>query len=61
MTARVSEVVCLATAEALDAALAEKGIEPGHVIAVIFKPGMAVGVPQPDEFRVLYWTREGGE
>jgi len=56
--AKVREVVCLATAEALDAAVAEHGVDLEKVLAVIFKPGMAVGVPQPDEFRVIYWTAE---
>lgn len=42
------------TVLALNAALAESGIDAGQVISVLPVPGQGMGQPVPPRFRVLY-------
>ena len=50
----VDEIIVEAEVEALNAALAERGISADRIVAVIPLPGQIMVSPTPPQFRVLY-------
>jgi hypothetical protein len=51
----VRELIVRATEEALNQALGEHGIQPDHILSIMFEPGshMAIGDYWP-KYRVIY-------
>jgi hypothetical protein len=52
--ADVAELLTEARVEALNAALADRGITADRIITVLHVPGQTVANPKPAQFRVLY-------
>jgi hypothetical protein len=50
----VGEFVTIASIDALNAKLAERGIDAGRIIAVLPLAPQVAATPAPERFRVLY-------
>lgn len=50
----VTELFTEARVEALNAALADRGVAADRIITILHVPGQTVANPSPAQFRVLY-------